>query len=168
MNSHVVNYIFWTFPGHFRSSSFWPPQGILVSRLFFIVLIVCSFVLGIVHPVTTIKTSSRASAEIRRAEVSVFAGFKSRCGRGWSSCVSAKLDVRLRGFDIINHCAELMDETNQCHIYVLAYGLARNCKITVKSIIVAFIQVMKRKGVGGVMRCAYGFLHYNSTNTESF
>lgn len=61
-----------------------------------------------------------------------------------------------------------MNETNQCHIHVLAYGLARNCKVTVKSIVIAFIQVVKRKGIGGVMRRAHGFLHYNSTNTESF
>lgn len=51
---------------------------------------------------------------------------------------------------------------------MLAYGLARNCKITVESIIIALIQIVKRKGIGGVMRCAHGFLHYNSTNTESF
>jgi len=98
----------------------------------------------------------------------VFSGFKSRRWRGRTSCVSAKFDVCLRGFDIVYHCTELMNKTNQCHIYVLAYGLARYCEVTVKSIIIAFIQVMKRKGIGRVMRCAHGFLHYNCANTESF
>lgn len=167
MDRHMVNYIFGAFPGHFGSSSLRPPQGILVPRLFLVVVVVCSLVLGVVHPGASVEAPSGAAAEIRGAEVPVLAGFEGGGRGGRASRVPAQFDVCLRGLDIVNHGAELMDEPHQGHVHVLADGLAGNGEIAVEGVVIALVQVMEGKGVGGVVRGAHGFLHHHSANTES-
>lgn len=64
---------------------------------------------------------------------------------GGASSVTAQLDVGLCGLDVVDHGAELVNEAHQSHVHTLADGLAGDCEIAVKSVVVAPIEVMKRK-----------------------
>lgn len=167
MDCHMVNHIFGAFPGHFGSPSLRPPQGILVARLLLVVVVVCSLVLGVVHPGAPVEAAPGAAAEIRGAEVPVLAGFEGGGRGGGASRVPAQFDVCLRGLDVIDHGAELVDEPHQGHVHVLADGLAGNGEVAVEGVVITLVQVMEGEGVGGVVRGAHGFLHHHSANAES-
>lgn len=166
MDRHVVNHIFGAFPGHFGRPSLRPPQGILVASLLLVVVIVCPLVLGVVDPGAPVEAAPGAAAEIRGAEVAVLAGFEGGRGGGRASRVPAQLDVRLRGLDVVDHGAELVDEPHQGHVHVLADGLAGDGEVAVEGVVVALVQVVEGKGVGGVVRGAHGFLHHHGANAE--
>lgn len=167
MDRHVVNHIFGAFPRHFGSPSLRPAQGILVPRLLLVVVVVCPLALGVVDPGAPVEAAPGAAAEIRGAEVPVLAGFEGGGRRGRAGRVPAELDVRLRGLDVINHGAELVDEAHQGHVHVLADGLAGDGEVAVEGVVVALVQVVEGKGVGGVVRGAHGFLHHHSADAES-
>lgn len=167
MDRHVVNHIFGAFPGHFGSPSLRPPQGILVPGLLLVVVIVCPLVLGVVHPGAPVEAPPGAAAEIRGAEVPVLAGFERGGWGGRAGRVPAQFDVCLSGLDVINHGAELVDEPHQGHVHVLADGLAGNGEVAVEGVVVALVQVVEGKGVGGIVGGAHGFLHHHSADAES-
>lgn len=97
----------------------------------------------------------------------MLAGFEGGRGGGRAGCVPAQFDVRLRGLDVVDHGAELVDEPHQGHVHVLADGLAGDGEVAVEGVVIALAQVVEGKGVRGVVRGAHGFLHHHRTNAES-
>lgn len=97
----------------------------------------------------------------------MLAGFEGGGRGGRASRVPAQFDVCLRGLDVINHGAELVDEPNQGHVHMLADRLAGNGEIAMEGVVITLVQVMEGKGIGGVVRGAHGFLHNHSANAES-
>lgn len=82
-------------------------------------------------------------------------GLEGGCRGGRAGGVAAQLDVCLRGLDIIDHGAELVDEAHQGHVDALADGLAGCSEVTVECIVVAAVEVVEgERGCGGALRSA--------------
>lgn len=88
--------------------------------------------------------------------------------RGRAGGVAAQLDVRLRGFDVIDHGAELVDEAHEGHVDTLADGLAGCGEVTVEGVVVAAVEVVEgERGCGGALRRAGRLLHHHCVHAES-
>lgn len=51
---------------------------------------------------------------------------------------------------------------------MLVYWLIRNSKVVVKGIVITFVEIMKRKSIGRVLRGVYWFFYYNSIDVKGF
>ncbi len=81
--------------------------------------------------------------------------------------VAAQLDVGLRGLDVIDHGAELVDEAHKGHVYPLADGLAGCCEITVECVEVAAVEVVEGEWrCCGALRSAGRLLHHHCVQAE--
>ena len=99
--------------------------------------------------------------------MSVGPGLEGGRGRGGAGGVAAQLDVRLRGLDVVDHGAELVDEAHQGHVHALADGLARRREVAVEGVVVAAVEVVEgeRRG-GGALRRAGRLLHHHRVQAE--
>jgi len=86
---------------------------------------------------------------------------------GGAGGVAAQLDVRLRGFDVVDHGAELVDEAHQGHVHALADGLAGGGEVAVERVVVAAVEVVEgQRGGGGALRSAGRLLHHHGVQAE--
>lgn len=86
---------------------------------------------------------------------------------GGASSVTAQLDVRLRGLDVIDHGAELVDEAHQSHVHPLADGLAGYGEVAVEGVVVAPVEVMEgESSCGGALWGTAGLLHHHCVQAE--
>lgn len=114
-----------------------------------------------------VEATARAAAKVGWPKVSVRPSLE--CGRwgGWASSVTAQFDVRLRGLDVINHGAELVNEAHQSHVNTLADGLAGYCEIAVKGVVVAPIEVMEgERSCSGALWCTGWLFHHHCIQAE--
>lgn len=94
-------------------------------------------------------------------------GLKRGRGGGRAGSVTAQLDVRLRGLDVIDHGAELVDETHQSHVDALADGLAGYGEIAVKGVVVAPVEVVEgERSCSGALRRTGRLLHHHRVQAE--
>lgn len=151
LNGHVIGSITWPLAWDSRCASLRPgqrapPTGFSVSGQR-----VCGwscdspFALLCTNTSGTIQTAPWAAAEFWGTEMPMWACLECRRWGGWAGCVAAQLDVRLRGFDIVNHGAELVDESHQGHVHVLPDGLTCQCKVAVDTGLWSSAKLMKRK-----------------------
>ena len=89
-------------------------------------------------------------------------------GRGRAGGVAAELDVGLRGLDVVDHGAELVDEAHQSHVHALADGLARHGEVAVERVVMAAVEIVEGEGRGcrGARRSAGGVLHDDGVQAE--
>jgi len=87
---------------------------------------------------------------------------------GGAGRVAAQLDVRLRGLDVVNHGAELVDEAYQGHVHPLADGLAGGGEVAVEGVVVAAVEVVERerRGGSGALGGTGRLLHHHSVQAE--
>lgn len=99
--------------------------------------------------------------------MSVGPGLERGRGGGGASGVTAQFDVRLRGLDVVDHGAELVDEAHQSHVDALADGLAGYGEIAVKGVVVAPVEVVEgERGCGGALWRTGGLLHHHCVQAE--
>lgn len=114
-----------------------------------------------------IEATARAAAKVGWPEVPVRPGLKCGRGGGGASSVTAQFDVRLRGLDVIDHGAELVDETHQSHVDTLADGLAGYGEVAVKGVVVAPVEVMEgERSCSGALWCTGRLLHHHCVQAE--
>lgn len=88
-------------------------------------------------------------------------------GGGGAGGVAAQLDVGLRGLDVVDHGAELVDEAHQRHVHTLADGLAGGGEVAVEGVVVAPVEVVEGERYGtGALRRAGGLLHHHCVDAE--
>lgn len=88
-------------------------------------------------------------------------------GRGRAGRVAAQLDVRLRGLDVVDHGAELVDEAHQRHVHALADGLAGRSEVAVEGVVVAAVEVVEgERRRSGALGGAGGLLHHHRVDAE--
>lgn len=94
-------------------------------------------------------------------------GLESRRGGGGAGRVAAQLDVGLRGLDVVDHGAELVDEAHQGHVHALADGLAGGGEVAVEGVVVAAVEVVEGQRHGaGALRRAGRLLHHHGIDAE--
>lgn len=87
--------------------------------------------------------------------------------RGRAGGVAAQLDVSLRGLDVVDHGAELVDEAHERHVHALADGLARRGEVAVERVVVSAVEIVEGEGSGGgALRCAGRLLHHHCVQAE--
>lgn len=86
---------------------------------------------------------------------------------GRAGGVAAQLDVGLRGLDVVDHGAELVDEAHQGHVDALADGLTGRGEIAVECVVVAAVEVVEgERSRGGALRSAGRLLHHHRVQAE--
>jgi len=86
---------------------------------------------------------------------------------GRAGGVAVELDVGLRGLDVVDHGAELVDEAHQSHVHTLADGLAGRGEVAVVCVVVAAVELVEGElCCGGGLRSAGRLLHHNGVHTE--
>lgn len=114
-----------------------------------------------------VEAAAGAATEVGRPEVAVRPGLEGGRRGGGASCVAAQLDVGLRGLDVVDHGAELVDETHQGHVHALADGLAGGGEIAVECVVVAPVEVVEGEGSGGGALWRAGrLLHHHGVHAE--
>lgn len=99
--------------------------------------------------------------------MSVRPGLEGGRGGGGARSVAAELDVGLRGLNVIDHGAKLVDEAHQSHVHTLADGLAGGSEVAVEGVVVAAIKVVEGQRHGaGALRRAGGLLHHHGVDAE--
>lgn len=94
-------------------------------------------------------------------------GLEGGCWGGGAGRVAAQFDVGLRGLDVVDHGAELVDETHQGHVHTLADGLAGGGEVAVEGVVVTTVEVVEREGdCSGTLRSAGRLLHHHRVHTE--
>lgn len=94
-------------------------------------------------------------------------GLESGRRGGGAGGVAAQFDVGLRGLDVVDHGAELVDEANQGHVDALADGLAGGGEVAVERVVVTAVEVMEgERSCGGTLRSAGRLLHHHRVHTE--
>lgn len=115
----------------------------------------------------SVEAAAGAAAEVGRSEVAVRPRLERGRRRGRAGGVAAQLDVGLRGLDVVDHGAELVDEAHKSHVHALADGLAGCGEITVERVVVSAVEVVEgERGRGGALRGAGRLLHHHRVQAE--
>lgn len=94
-------------------------------------------------------------------------GLEGGCRGGGAGRVAAQFDVSLRGLDVVDHGAELVDEAHQGHVHTLADGLAGGGEVTVEGVVVTTVEVVEGQGnCGGTLWGAGRLLHHHRVHAE--